>query len=1311
MSLASILENPSENLLGNALSPKVSKLSFGQEQLWALEQLTPGTATYNLPLAIRINGSLSTQRLERSLLEVVQRHEVFRTVFVTIGGQPFQVIRNAPVTLSKVEACGETLKARLDWALHFCEVDCRRPFEVEQGVLSRFTLVKVSVDEFVFLMTVHHAIFDGWSVHVFLRELMAVYNSLSAEEPPHLQGLPIQYSDFVHWQRRRLQGNVLENLFRYWQQCLAGAPSTSRLLPDHSCQDLRSYGGHRQPLEFTAGLTANLKSLSKNEGVTLFITLAAAVCALLHRHTGQDEIVIGFATAGRDRPETHELIGFFVNTLPLRVDCSGEPTFRELMGGVGRMVREAYAHQDLPLQKIVSELNSQRAPNTSPLFQVMLVLQNNPAIIQDVPGLTFDLLDIHTGTAKFELTIELREEANRLTGWFEYDVDLFGVDTMERLAEHFQLLLEGVTRCPDARICSVPLMTDAETRKVVLDWNQTASDYPNTASVPSLFEAQVLRAPQAVAVVQASTRLTYEDLNQRANQLAGYLLEIGVPIEARVGLLFERSLDAVVALLATLKVGAAYVPLDLSSPPERLAWIVQHSQCDVVLMHSHLASKLPPTEARTVCIDRQRLEIARLSLANPKVVIHSANLAYLMYTSGSTGTPKGVAVTHQNIIRLVCGNTYASFSADETFLQLAPIAFDASTFEIWGSLLNGARLVLFPDELPSPQQLTAVIQENGITTIWLTAGLFHQIVDCSLEGLQPLRQLLTGGDVLWPTPVRAIIRALPACKLINGYGPTEATTFACCHPVEDSDDWCERVPIGRPIANARAYVLDRHIMPVPIGVPGELHIGGAGLARGYFDRPDLTAARFIPDPFGPAGSRIYRTGDRVRWRHDGTLDFLGRLDRQVKIRGYRVELAEVEAVLLSHPLVRQALALEHEYQPGDKHLVAYIATSSPVIVSELRSFVRLTLPEYMVPVDYFTIDALPLTSNGKVDRSRLQGAERIPKSSADEALRLPSTPTETWLADLWCQLLGRPVVSANDEFFDIGGNSLLVVRLGARIEQKVGQTVPLGLIVQNPTLEQMAEALDHHLHGSNGISRGPLQPFFCLDWRAPRLARYLWDRPVYRIDIPWQELGTDLRIEAMAKYAVAKILSIQTSPPYLLGGWSGMGIVAFEVAQQLYAQGLEVSLLALFDPTPLPRKRSGRVVKVDFPSRKMRYFARRALYHWKKSDISRVIRDFLALRIPRHVSASPGNEETVLLLRAILNNFTPRCYPGNVGYFIPKDSIADYTQAPYLAWGDLIRGRFAVHRIPGDHQAMWDEPNIQVLIENLNKCIESTHAE
>jgi len=1022
-------------------------LSFAQERLWFLDQLTPGSAQYTRAVALRLDGRLDVSALEQSLGEIRRRHEVLRTTFRIVDGQPRAVIVPAePFDLPVIDLRDRPAAERHARAQEWAAAEAGRSFDLARGPLFRAALLRVGVESSVLVLSMHHVAFDGWSTGVLNRELGSLYQAFVEGRPSPLPELETQYQDFACWQRRWLSDEILQTQLAYWMRQLAGRPPRLALPVDRRRPSAPSASAATHSFLLPAPLARALETLSRQEGITLFMALLAAFQALLHRYTGQEDVVVGSPVAGRNRVEIEGLIGFFVNTLVLRTDLSGDPTVRQLLGRVRHTALAAYSHQDLPFEKLVEALEPERTGEGTPLVQVMFALQNAPASALELPGLAVGNVEIAGGPAKFDLTVSLTLEDAGLHGTVQYEPALFDAATITRMFEHFRTLLQGIVARPEARVSELAMLTAAEQRQLLVDWNDTAADYPDETCLSALFEAQVERAPDAIALEADDERITYGELNRRANQLAHRLRRLGVGPEVLVGIRIERSVEMVVGLLGVLKAGGAYLPLDPALPLDRVRVMLDDAAVAVLL---------------TVA-DADRHTLARESPDNLSRIATADSLAYVMYTSGSTGQPKGVAVPQRAVLRLLFGQNYVHLDAGETLLHLAPLAFDASTFELWGALLHGARCVLFPAETPTPERLGEVIARHGVTTLWLTASLFNRVIDAAPAALAPIRQLLIGGEALSVPHVARALALLPDTQLANGYGPTESTTFTCCHRIPRTlDPGAASIPIGRPLANTEVYVVDAHLNPVPVGAHGEILVGGAGLARGYLRRPELTAEKFIPHPFRrESGARVYRTGDVARYRADGTLEFLGRLDDQVKIRGFRVEPGEIETVLGRHPAVRQAVVVAREDTPGDRRLVAYVlaAPEAHVTAAELRVFLQPSLPEYMLPAAFVLLDTLPLTASGKVDRPALPAPQHA-DAPATRAFVAPRTPVEETLERIWADLLGLERVGVHDGFFELGGHSLLATRVMSRLREAFGVELPFRLIFETPTIAGLAVAI------------------------------------------------------------------------------------------------------------------------------------------------------------------------------------------------------------------------------------------------------------
>ena len=1053
--------------------------SFAQQRLWFLDQLIPGTCFYNVPVTLRLIGPINPTALTQSFNEIVRRHEALRTTFEWMNGQPVQVIApHLRLSIPIIDLQYLPTPEQNSELKRLLSEEMQRPFDLSQGPLLRLMLIQTSETECVLLLNLHHIVFDEWSSGLLIQELGVLYTAFKQGQPSPLKDLPIQYADFAHWQREWLQGDVLDAQLAYWRQQLKQVPALD--LPTDRPRLVQSYRGTTQQVEISQGLTAALEALSQQEGVTLFMTLLAAFQTLLHRYTGQTDVVVGSPIANRNRSELEGLIGFFVNSLVLRTDLSSNPTFRELLDRVRTVALAAYAHQDVPFEKLVEELHPVRHLSRNPLFQVVFALQNAPMEQLELPGLTLKSLNIETKTTRFDLELYLWEcsedfrslwgdgwkHSAGLRGVMVYNPDLFDQTTIFRLLDSFQTLLEELVANPNRHLSELPVLTRSQQQQQLVEWNQTQCEYPHDRCIHQLFEAQVQRSPDAIAVQFGDNSFTYQELNQGSNQLAHYLQTLGVGMGSRVGICMERSTEMIAGLLGILKTGGAYVPLDSAYPSDRLRWMMQDAEVSVLLTQHRWLEQFGESKA-IIYLDRDWEAIAQACEDNLEIQTSANDLAYVVYTSGSTGTPKGVAVPHQAVNRLVCNPNYIQWESSDRVAQVSNISFDAATFEIWGALLNGAQLVGIDREVfLSPLAFAAQLQQQQIRVMFLTTALFNQIAQETPAAFSSLRYLLFGGEAVDPRWVRTVLMQGAPRHLLHMYGPTESTTFASWYEAQDVADEAS-IPIGRPVANTQLYLLDPHLNPVPIGVKGELYIGGDGLAQGYLNRPELTAERFIPNPFKPA-SRLYRTGDLARYRSDGNLEFLGRMDDQVKLRGYRIELGEIETVLGQHPAVQTAIVLLQEvptvqpdswlHQDSNKRLVAYVVPSHTVpTAGDLRWFLKSKLPEYMIPSAFAMLDALPLTANGKVDRRALSLiASSIERTNSPQA---PQTTSEQTLATLWQQILGLEQIGIDDNFFELGGHSLLATQLMSRVRDVFQIEVPLRSLFEAPTIAGLAKSI------------------------------------------------------------------------------------------------------------------------------------------------------------------------------------------------------------------------------------------------------------
>jgi amino acid adenylation domain-containing protein len=1031
-------------------------LSFQQRRVWFLERMEPGNAFYNIPSAVRLRGALDVTALERALGEVVARHAVLRSVFREVAGEPVQIPLPPRPFLLPEDALPDADDAALREAL---AAETRRPFDLAAGPPFRARLFRLDGDDHALLVTLHHVVGDAWSFGVLFRELGALYGAFSRGEPSPLGPLPIQYADYAAWQRRHGTPDALRPQLDWWTERMKGAPDLLELPADRPRPAVQKFRGGRHRMELSAALTERLRQVGGEQGATLFMVLLAAWQTLLARHTGREDVVVGSPIVGRGRAETEGLVGFFANTLALRTDLSGDPSFRELLVRVRRTALDAYARQDLPFETLVEALRVPRDLSRQPVFQALLML-HRPQGEFVLPGLECEPLEADPGTSIFDLGLYAWDRPEGLRTMLEYNADLFDAATAARIAERLRTLLEGAAADPGLPLSRLPVMTADEAARI-RGWNATERPYPGAECIHETIARQAAAAPDAVAVVFGDERVTYGELDGRANRLANHLRRLGVGPETRVGVCAERSVELVVALLGTLRAGGGYVPLDPGYPRDRLAYMLADSRVAVLLTQAHLADRIPPHGARTVRLDADWPQIAAESDAAPRTGVGLDHLAYVIYTSGSTGRPKGAENTHRGIRnRLLWMQDAFGLDADDAVLQKTPFSFDVSVWEFFWPLMTGARLVVArPEGHREPAYLARLIGEQGVTTMHFVPSMLQAFLDePDLSACAPLRRVVCSGEAL-PAELQARFFERIDAELHNLYGPTEAAVDVTWWPCARDDDR-RTVPIGRPIANTRIHLLDARLHPVSIGVAGELYIAGVQVGRGYLGRRGLTAERFVPDPFSAEpGARMYRTGDLARWLADGAVDYLGRADHQVKVRGFRIELGEIEAALAAHPGVRETVVVARTDAPGDTRLVAYLTASGDAVpdAAALREHLRAGLPEHMVPAAFVGMEALPLSPNGKVDRKALPA----PEAGRDPAATFvpPRDETERAIAAIWREALGVEQVGADDNFFDLGGHSLLLVRVHGRIREALGADVTVVELFQHPTVGALAARL------------------------------------------------------------------------------------------------------------------------------------------------------------------------------------------------------------------------------------------------------------
>jgi amino acid adenylation domain-containing protein len=1056
-------------------------LSFAQQRLWFLEQLDPDNHAYRIPAAIRLQGKVSQKALGRSLEKVIRRHEILRTRFCSRAEGPVQMVAEADdFQMWTADASELPEHERESEMLRLVQIKIEQPFDLAAGNLIRAGLVKLAEEDHVMVVVMHHIISDGWSLDVLLREVTTQYEFEVNNRATTMGELPVQYGDYALWQREWLRGEVLETQLAYWREQLKGAETILDLPTDKVRPPVQTFAGAHESVMLPEALVQSVNRLAEEQGVTLFMILLAAFQTLVWRYTGQKQFLIGTPVANRRQEEIENLIGFFANTLVLRADISGNETFSDLLARVREICLGAYAHQDVPLEMLVEELQPDRDLSRSPLFQVLFVLQNAPLSRLELAGLTMTPMDVEKGTAIFDLTLSLAEAQGTLKASAEYNTDLFDRSTIQRLMGHFQVILEAVVKDPTQRVAHLPLLTEVERDQIFLQWNDTKGPDCDASCLSDLFERQAKETPEAVALISTAPigQLTYEELNNRANQLAHYLRRLEVGPETAVGICMKRSSEMMIAVLGVLKSGGAYVPLDPEYPRDRLAFMLEDSRATVLLTQQQLIDHLPDHQVRIVSLDSDWREIGRESEDDPRPLTTPDNLAYIIYTSGSTGRPKAVAMPHRPLVNLINYQTRLERLRAPRTLQFASLSFDVSCQELFSTWTAGGSLVLIDEEVRlDGRELERVLSQQQVERIYLPFVALQHLAEVVTESNSDLplklKEVITAGEQLKITKeIRALLSRLNDCRLENHYGPSEChvvSTFLMQGPVSA---WPELPPIGGPITNTQQYVLDEWLQPVPVGVTGELYLGGASLARGYLNRADLSAERFIPDPFGAiAGQRLYRTGDLAKCRADGQVEFLGRRDTQVKIRGFRIELGEIETVLSGHQDVREVVVMVRTRDDQQKRLVAYwVAAGGPNRTSarQLRNYLQERLPAYMLPSAFVLLDKLPLTPSGKVDRGALPDPIPDPVMSESHDAE-PRTPIEEIVMHLWCDVLGLERVGVGENFFDLGGHSLLATQVISRVRQQFRIEFPVRALFESPTIGELAEQIEKALRGGEQV--------------------------------------------------------------------------------------------------------------------------------------------------------------------------------------------------------------------------------------------------
>ena len=1294
-------------------------LSFSQESLWFLQQLEPGLTAYNRVYLFRLRGPLDVDVLEKSIDAILRRHAILRANFFSTGGNPIQRIGTYARRSLDVVDLGSLLEGeRLAAAVGQAVEEANRPFAFDRESLCRTRLFRFALDDHILLINIHHILFDAWSRELFIKELGKFYQAFSQNATADLPELRLRYVDYVAWQRKWLTGENLERSQAYWREKLSGDLPILSLPTDHPRPQMQTYHGASKSVLLARRTSEALKAFFRSERSTASMGFLAAFQVLLCRYTGETDLIIGCPFANRLRPDLENLIGLFINTLPLRTDLSGDPTFRELLGRVRQTLLDAADHQSMPFERLLSELDIPRDLSRTPVYQVVFNMRNVPRHSFGVDNLSIEPLSFDDGKAPLDLSLEVTDTPDGFQLLLNYNCDLYEASTIDRMQRHFTTLLEGILNQPEARLSSLPILSAAEQHRILVEWNATDRPYPEGLGLHQIFEQKVAAHPGAIAVSMDTFQLTYAELNLRANRLAASLVGEGIVAGDIIAIGMERTPDLFVAVLGILKAGGAFLGLDLSLPPERLAFILVDSGAKMVLADSEATAKLDGLGS-TRLIPWPTPSTGKAS--NP--ILPFGKIACVFYTSGSTGRPKGVLVKHQGVSRYLSGIPPYDFSPTDVIAQISEASSDLITNELWGALLNGARLEIVPQKVVfSPNALVERIEASGITVMLPPMGLVNLVARTDPGAFKNLRELSFGGEAADAGALRRIIEHGRPGILINGYGPTETTTDAMFYRVDQLDELATNIPIGRPLPNTKIYIVDQYLTPVPVGVAGEILIGGPGVAQGYINLPEQTAERFIPDRFShQPDSCLFRTGDLGRYRPDGNIEFLGRLDDQVKVRGFRVEVQEIEAVLKQHAAIREAAVIYRD-GPKGKELVAYcILNPGEQTTVDLRAYLKTRLPYYMLPSVFVAVERLPFTPNGKVDRRAL--SREVPPRQARVQVP-PHDQVEAKLAEVWKRVLNVDSISIDDNFFELGGHSLLAVRLLAEIEAEFGCTFPLAALFEYGTVAEFARLISSN--SSARISpllipmhpQGTKPPLFLMPggggdvFYLRELVNHLEeDRPVYGLQSIQPDLYRrgSLSVSEQAENYVREIRTFQPQGPYYLLGHSSGGILVFEIACRLVEAGETVGLLGMLDTYP-PGMRP--VASPD----------ERLAIHWQNfldAGSGKARANYLRARLQKLVVKSikstpfliaaararivPEDRMTIAML--VHDSYRPRYYDGVLTMFRVQERLHYERNELILVWKRYAR-KVEVVNVPGNHHTLLHAPHVQELAHLLQSRLD-----
>jgi aspartate racemase len=1299
-------------------------LSFAQEQIWLHCQFNKDL--YNESVTIYRRGPLEVPALRRAFAEIIRRHQAWRTTFKVVDGHPMQVVGAAfePV-IETIDLRNTGRDKQEAESLRMARERARLPFDMERGPLFRVLLVQLGEADYRLYLFLHHIVFDGFSVYnVLLPELVKTYEAILAGQSSPLADLRLQYTDFAQWQRDSIGTEQIDESRAFWSSQLDGQIPVLELPTDHARPALQSFRGAMHRFSLPKNVSEGLHALASRENTSFFVTVLACFASLLRRYSSQEDFVIGTVTSGRKHSELEALLGCFQNPLALRLRLAGDPSFHEMLAHTRDVTLAALAHDNAPFERLVNELTVRRDTSRNPIFNVMFTLA--PPTPKYPDGWDLNQLDLDTGTAKFDLDLELDDRPTGLQGRFVYCTDLFEAGTIERMAGHLQTMIEAIVADPEQKISRLPMLS-AKEREQFAAWNATETEYPRENTVHELVELQAARTPDAIAVEHGGQKLTYRELNERANQLAHFLRKRGIGIESKVGVCLRRSLELPVALLAVLKAGAACMPLDPAYPKERLTYMLEDSQTPLVLTQPGLLSEVTDFDAQVINLEPDWKAFESESRDNVVSGAKPENLAYVIYTSGSTGKPRGVLLNHSGLVNHnIAASKLFGLSTSDRMAQFASISFDIAIEEIFPTWMSGGSLIVREEDASlAVGDFLRWVDENRVTALDLPTAYWHELVrelsESALKLPKSLRLVIVGGEKASSAMLTEWRKlAGPRVRWVNTYGPTETSVIVTSFEPKDGEDISAVLPIGRPIANTRIYILGKNLQPLPVGIAGDLYVSGPGLARGYLNRPEITAEKFVDDPFRTEpGARMYKTGDLARYLPSGEIEFAGRTDDQVKIRGYRVELEEIESVLGAHPGVHENVVMARENASGEKTLVAYLVPSREQVptASELRTYLKQKLPHYMVPSAVVLLETMPKTPNGKTDKRALPAPIAADFAETQEYVA-PTNELETKLAAIWETVLEKKPVGIRDNFFELGGHSLLAARLMHRIEQQLGERLPLAALLQAPTIEQLAKLLKHDEAGAAFSLMVPLQaegskpPFFCVHGVGGNvvgfrdLAKHLGnDQPFYGI----QPQGLDGKqpcltsVPEMAESYIKEIKRVQPHGPYHIGGYSFGGLVAYEMAQILHARGEEVAFLALFDT--YPGKVEGRAA---------------ALKNLKALPLTQQI-SFLVKKGTFVMMTLRKRLELQMLPRPLRNvrqacskaagNYDVHPYQGRVTLFRVREKSIGSVNDPYAIWWRVASDGVDLREISGDHLSLLKEPQVRLLAEQLSDALSQSVSE